>query len=241
MNTVVTSRQALLAASRTVARRQGLGGLSIRAVAAEARVSVGSVYNYFSGKTELLAATVEEIWMQILSAPEGEAPRDGFTAYVHWLFHRIQSGAGEYPGFFQGHAAGFLPEGGARAGEPWRRPSGASAVRTLLLFGGRSRADCCRAGAVAPVRGWSRCFLLPQAREPRLFRAGPAYTGLVWGRQASASCASGARTTVRALRWSCCSRAWCSSWFSGTQHTGGQPGAGWNPARQQKQCFFLPW
>ena len=101
MNTVVTSRQALLAASRTVARRQGLGGLSIRAVAAEARVSVGSVYNYFSGKTELLAATVEEVWMQILSAP----------AYVHWLFHRIQSGAGEYPGFFQGHAAGFLPEG----------------------------------------------------------------------------------------------------------------------------------
>ena len=97
MNTVVTSRQALLAASRTVARRQGLGGLSIRAVAAEARVSVGSVYNYFSGKTELLAATVEEIWMQILSAPEGEAPRDGFAAYVHWLFHRIQSGAGEYP------------------------------------------------------------------------------------------------------------------------------------------------
>ena len=75
MNTVVTSRQALLAASRTVARRQGLDGLSIRAVAAEARVSVGSVYNYFSGKTELLAATVEEIWMQILSAPEGEAPR----------------------------------------------------------------------------------------------------------------------------------------------------------------------
>ena len=69
MNTVVTSRQALLAASRTVARRQGLGGLSIRAVAAEARVSVGSVYNYFSGKTELLAATVEEVWMQILSAP----------------------------------------------------------------------------------------------------------------------------------------------------------------------------
>ena len=109
MNTVVTSRQALLAASRTVARRQGLGGLSIRAVAAEARVSVGSVYNYFSGKTELLAATVEEVWIKILARPE-EAP-GRLAAYVHWLFHRIQSGAGEYPGFFQGHAAGFLPEG----------------------------------------------------------------------------------------------------------------------------------
>lgn len=41
----------------------------------------------------------------------GGGARDGFAAYVHWLFHRIQSGAGEYPGFFQGHAAGFLPEG----------------------------------------------------------------------------------------------------------------------------------
>lgn len=112
MNTVVTSRQALLAASRTVARRQGLGGLSIRAVAAEARVSVGSVYNYFSGKTELLAATVEEIWMQILSRAGGGAPPGRhLRPTFHWLFHRIQSGAGEYPGFFQGHAAGFLPEG----------------------------------------------------------------------------------------------------------------------------------
>ena len=126
MNTVVTSRQALLAASRTVARGQGLDGLNIRAVAAEARVSVGSVYSYFSGKTELLAATVEEIWMQILSAPEGEAPRDGFAAYVHWLFHRIQSGAGEYPGFFQGHAAGFLRGPANHGGGPRARPPDAA-------------------------------------------------------------------------------------------------------------------
>ena len=178
MNTVVTSRQALLAASRTVARRQGLGGLSIRAVAAEARVSVGSVYNYFSGKTELLAATVEEIWMQIL-ARGGEAPRDGFAAYVHWLFHRIQSGAGEYPGFFQGHAAGFLPEGRSAGRRTMAEALGR--VRQTLLEA--LEADC----AVRPsafdasfsreqlaafvldsllgqmtrarttVRGWSRC------------------------------------------------------------------------------------
>ena len=130
MNTVVTSRQALLAASRTVARRQGLDGLSIRAVAAEARVSVGSVYNYFSGKTELLAATVEEIWMQILSAPEGEAPRDGFAAYVHWLFHRIQSGAG-IPGLFPGTCGGFPARGAERGpanhgGGPRARPPDAA-------------------------------------------------------------------------------------------------------------------
>ena len=133
MNTVVTSRQALLAASRTVARRQGLGGLSIRAVAAEARVSVGSVYNYFSGKTELLAATVEEVWMQILSAPEGEAPRDGFAAYVHWLFHRIQSGAGA---------------SARRCWRRWRRTVRCGRPPLMLPFPGSS----------LPLSCWTACW-----------------------------------------------------------------------------------
>ena len=145
MNTVVTSRQALLAASRTVAQGQGLDGLNIRAVAAEARVSVGSVYNYFSGKTELLAATVEEIWMQILSAPEGEAPRDGFAAYVHWLFHRIQSGAGEYPGFFQGHAAGASAR---RCWRRWRRTVRCGRPPLMLPFPGSS----------LPLSCWTACW-----------------------------------------------------------------------------------
>ena len=130
VNTAVTSRQALLAASRAVARRQGLDGLSIRAVAAEAEVSVGSVYNHFSGKAELMAATVEEIWGQILSAPEAEPPED-FVSCVHGLFHRIRTGAGEYPGFFRGHAAGFLPEG--RAGGRRAMEETLGQLRRILL------------------------------------------------------------------------------------------------------------
>ena len=130
VNTAVTSRQALLAASRAVARRQGLDGLSIRAVAEEAEVSVGSVYNYFSGKAELMAATVEEIWGQILSAPEAESPED-FISCVHGLFRRIRTGAGEYPGFFRGHAAGFLPEG--RAGGRQAMEETLGQLRRILL------------------------------------------------------------------------------------------------------------
>ena len=127
MNTVVTSRQALLAASRTVARRQGLGGLSIRAVAAEARVSVGSVYNYFSGKTELLAATVEEVWMQILSAPEGEAPRDGFAAYVPPHSERVRGISGLFPGTCGGLPARGTERGPANhGGGPRARPPDAA-------------------------------------------------------------------------------------------------------------------
>lgn len=129
MNTVVTSRQALLAASRTVARRQGLDGLSIRAVAAEARVSVGSVYNYFSGKTELLAATVEEIWMQILSAPEGRRPGTALRPTSTGCSTAFRAGPGNTRAFSRDMRRASCPRDGARAGEPWRRPSGASARR----------------------------------------------------------------------------------------------------------------
>ena len=45
MNTVVTSREDILKASRELIQRQGWQGLSIRAVAAACGVSVGSIYN----------------------------------------------------------------------------------------------------------------------------------------------------------------------------------------------------
>lgn len=61
MNTVVTSREDILKASRELIQRQGWQGLSIRAVAAACGVSVGSIYNYFDSKADLVGAAVESV------------------------------------------------------------------------------------------------------------------------------------------------------------------------------------
>ena len=45
MNKTATSRQALLEAAREIARRDGLGHISIRRTAAMCGVSIGTVYN----------------------------------------------------------------------------------------------------------------------------------------------------------------------------------------------------
>ena len=58
MNTVITSREAILEMSRQLIRQQGWSGVSIRALAAACGVSVGSIYNYFYSKAALMAATV---------------------------------------------------------------------------------------------------------------------------------------------------------------------------------------
>jgi AcrR family transcriptional regulator len=54
-------RRELISATRRVVRKEGLGRLSVRAVAAEASVSVGSVLYYFGGFDDLVYATVEGV------------------------------------------------------------------------------------------------------------------------------------------------------------------------------------
>lgn len=54
-------RAALVAAARTVARERGLAGTNVRAVAAQARVSAGSVLYYFPAFDDLLYESVEGV------------------------------------------------------------------------------------------------------------------------------------------------------------------------------------
>ena len=99
MNKVITSREELLAASKSIAASQGLAALNMRAVAAAANVAVGSVYNYFPSKAELVTATVQDIWRGIFHAAGGYAQAGDFCACVEWLFVSIRAGAAEYPDF----------------------------------------------------------------------------------------------------------------------------------------------
>lgn len=59
MNTVVTSKEEILKTSRELIQQKGWSAVNIRSVAAACGVSVGSIYNYFGSKAELVGATVE--------------------------------------------------------------------------------------------------------------------------------------------------------------------------------------
>ena len=65
MNTVITSKEAILDISRQLVREKGLGAVNIRTIAAACGVSVGSIYNYFCSKSDLVMATIESIWQDI--------------------------------------------------------------------------------------------------------------------------------------------------------------------------------
>ncbi len=135
MNTVVTSREAILEVSRQLIQEQGWSAVNIRNVAAACKVSVGSIYNYFGSKTELTAAAIESIWKDIFHFPEQETDFTDFSHCVNWIFRCMEKGAEKYPGFFTLHSMSFLgdekPDGQKRMAQSWEHIQ--NVLLTVLL------------------------------------------------------------------------------------------------------------
>ena len=106
MNKVVTSKEAILAASRSIVMEKGISAVSMRSVADACSIAVGSLNNYFPSKAELLSAAVEDVWRDIFHM--GDCTRfDSFSDCLIWLFDRVQKGCARYPGFFTFHSVSF--------------------------------------------------------------------------------------------------------------------------------------
>ena len=110
MNTVVTSRETILNMSLALIQKQGFTAINIRTVAKACNISVGSIYNYFNSKTDLIAAIVESVWLDIFHFSEHKQTFDSFTSCVNWIFDNIKKGDEKYPGFFALHAMSFVGE-----------------------------------------------------------------------------------------------------------------------------------
>lgn len=110
VNTGVTSREEILGISRELIRKQGWTAVNIRSVAAACGVSVGSIYNYFDSKKELVGETVESIWGEIFHCPEEAGVFQDVLSCVTWMYERMACGNDRYPGFFALHSLGFLWE-----------------------------------------------------------------------------------------------------------------------------------
>lgn len=104
MNKTVTSQEAILTVAKEMVLTSGLQKLNIRDVAVKCGVSVGSIYNYFPTKGDLILSTIESIWREILVLDAPENPAQSFPLKVESLFQRIRDGLGQSPSFFLSHS-----------------------------------------------------------------------------------------------------------------------------------------
>lgn len=78
--------------------------MNMRMVARECNIALGTLYNYYSDKNELLITTVESVWIDIFHRRNGYEELDSFPDYIVHIFRCVREGAEEYPGFFTAHS-----------------------------------------------------------------------------------------------------------------------------------------
>lgn len=107
MNTVITSKDAIMQVCRRIVAEKGLKALNMRLVADECHIALGTLYNYYANKDELVLGTVESIWRDIFHADQRCETDFSFPDYVSDLYVRIRKGAEAYPDFLTGHSIGI--------------------------------------------------------------------------------------------------------------------------------------
>ena len=79
-------RDSLLALCRETAEREGLEAINIRSIAKRAGVAAGTVYNYFSGKDDILLALTEEYWREALAEMDRAVLSGPFCDQLETIF-----------------------------------------------------------------------------------------------------------------------------------------------------------
>lgn len=166
MNTVVTSKEQILKASRELIQRQGWSAVNIRSVAAACGVSVGSIYNYFDSKAALVGAAVESVWCEIFHRPE-----DGRCFRIRWpVLPGCTDGwnvaARLYPGFFHPSLAGLHAGGQDRRKTADAADLAAHSGRPLFRFEARRKSTARRFYGAVFGGGICGRFVFPDAVRP---------------------------------------------------------------------------
>lgn len=110
MNLAATSKEEILEVSRKIVIKEGLLAINMRTVANECKVAVGSIYNYFPSKADLVSATIGVIWKDILYMTGESFDFVSFKDCLAWLFESVKEGGKKYPEFFTVHSLVFSVE-----------------------------------------------------------------------------------------------------------------------------------
>ena len=80
----------LIEVGKTIIHTGGIEAINMRSIAEYCNISLGSIYNYYKNKDELLLSLVKSIWLEILD--EKGIETTSFIETVSLLFESIEKG-----------------------------------------------------------------------------------------------------------------------------------------------------
>ena len=97
-------REELLKTARKQTAERGYANTTIRSVAAECGIAVGTVYNYFSSKDMLIATFVSEDWRACI-APIAQNTEDDAETHLRRIYDAIRTFTDSYQALFSDNDA----------------------------------------------------------------------------------------------------------------------------------------
>ena len=100
MSRAVTSEEEILKVSCGIVAKKGIAAVNMRTVASECGIALGSLYNYFSSKSELLSATIEAVWKDIFQMGKTLEKCENIVEYLNLLFEGVEIAEAVIRNFF---------------------------------------------------------------------------------------------------------------------------------------------
>lgn len=95
----------LIEVGKTIIHTGGIEAINMRSIAEYCNISLGSIYNYYKDKDELLIAVVKSIWTEI--AHDNALNFRDFKSSLSSLYYNIAKGNKTYPDFLKIHFVSF--------------------------------------------------------------------------------------------------------------------------------------
>ena len=89
MKKSATSKEELLAIAKEIAGREGIGNLNIRRLASESGIAIGTVYNYYPSKGDLVGAVMEDFWRNVFHGSHFDTESGDFIGSIHDIYFRL--------------------------------------------------------------------------------------------------------------------------------------------------------
>lgn len=103
MNKTITSKEKIISISKQIAQQKALNCLNMREIASLSEIAVGSIYNYFPSKNDLIMETIKSIWNEISEDSIKKMENRSFIESVEILFQSIRNSEIKYPHFLNNH------------------------------------------------------------------------------------------------------------------------------------------
>lgn len=86
MKAIDNVKEVLLQTAKDVIRTQGVADFNIRTIAKKAGVSIGTVYNYYPAKSDIVLATMQNLLTECVSVINKEKYEDLYQEFKHVYF-----------------------------------------------------------------------------------------------------------------------------------------------------------